>query len=94
MDEPRGPDRRALTGFADAYAANVVSREDNVRAVLAKIELGEGDAAIVYETDAPRPTLRRRRVPEDANVVAEYAAVTIADAGAGAAEFVDMAAGR
>src|SRR5688572_11689213 len=39
-------------GYADAYAANVVSREDDVKAVVAKIELGEGDAAIVYRTDA------------------------------------------
>ena len=38
--------------FAAAVAANTVSEEDNVRAVLAKIELGEGDAAIVYLTDA------------------------------------------
>ncbi|HET7703048.1 MAG TPA: molybdate ABC transporter substrate-binding protein, partial [Candidatus Limnocylindrales bacterium] len=38
--------------FAASYAANVVTREVNVAAVLAKIELGEGDAAIVYETDA------------------------------------------
>jgi molybdate transport system substrate-binding protein len=42
----------APQGYAAAYAANVVSKEDNVKAVVAKIELGEGDAAIVYETDA------------------------------------------
>ena len=30
--------------FAAAYAANIVSKEDNVKAVVAKIELGEGDA--------------------------------------------------
>ena len=42
----------APAGFAAAYAANIVSKEDNVKAVVAKIELGEGDAAIVYETDA------------------------------------------
>ena len=31
--------------FAAAYKANIVSKEDNVKAVVAKIELGEGDAA-------------------------------------------------
>ena len=44
---PEAPD-----GFAAVYRSNIVSREDNVRAVLAKIEAGEGDVAIVYETDA------------------------------------------
>ena len=32
------------SGFEAAYAANVASKEDNVKAVVAKIELGEGDA--------------------------------------------------
>jgi molybdate transport system substrate-binding protein len=38
-------------GYAQAYEANVVTREDNVAGVIAKIGLGEGDAAIVYRTD-------------------------------------------
>ena len=42
----------APAGFAAAYAANIVSREENVKALIAKIELGEGDAGIVYVTDA------------------------------------------
>ena len=78
----------APAGFADAYAANVVSREDNVRAVLAKIEVGEGDAAIVYETDAASSdAVTAIEVPEAANVLAEYAVVTVADAAPGAADF-------
>lgn len=39
-------------GYEDAYEANIVTREDNVAGVVAKISLGEGDAAIVYQTDA------------------------------------------
>lgn len=63
-------------GFADAYAANVVSREDNVGAIVAKIELGEGDAAIVYATDAlAADRVFSIPIPVSANPTATYAGV-------------------
>jgi molybdate transport system substrate-binding protein len=55
----------APTGFAAAVDHNVVSREDNVAAVLARMELGEGDAAFVYDSDARGTQLRRLPLPED-----------------------------
>lgn len=64
--------------FAAAYAANVVSREDNVRALVAKIELGEGDAGIVYATDArASATLTTIAVPARANVRATYDGIVL-----------------
>jgi molybdate transport system substrate-binding protein len=66
------------TTFAADYATNVVSREDNVAAVVAKIELGEGDAAIVYATDARGATdVRTVELPAAANVSARYGAVIV-----------------
>ncbi len=65
--------------FATAYAANVVSKEDNVKAVVAKLETGDGDAAIVYVTDAKASTLVAsvEVVPATANVLATYAGVVL-----------------
>ncbi len=64
--------------FAAAVTANIVSKEDNVKAVVAKIELGEGDAGIVYVTDAKASTkVKTIDVPADANVPATYAAVAV-----------------
>ncbi len=40
--------------FAQQVEANVVSQEENAEAVVGKVELGEADAAFVYQTDAPR----------------------------------------
>ena len=65
-------------GFAAAYAANVVSKEDNVAAVVAKVELGEGDAGIVYVTDAKLSTkVATIAVPTGANVPATYGGTVV-----------------
>ncbi len=63
-------------GYAEAVEANIVSREDNVRAIVAKIALGEGDAGIVYLTDAAsaRDTTVAIAIPEGSNVRATYTA--------------------
>jgi molybdate transport system substrate-binding protein len=82
--------------FEAAYAANVASREDNVKAVVAKVALGEGDAAIVYVTDAKtEPKVTPIDLPKDANVPATYAGVVINASAhpATAHEFLDWVAG-
>jgi molybdate transport system substrate-binding protein len=68
-----------LPDFAAKYTANIVSKEDNVAAVVSKIELGEGDVAIVYVTDAKTSTkvAQPATIPTDANVPATYAGVVI-----------------
>jgi molybdate transport system substrate-binding protein len=64
--------------FAAAYTASIRSREDNVKAIVAKIELGEGDAGIVYVTDAKASTgVVTVDVPDEANVPAIYAGVVV-----------------
>jgi len=82
--------------FVHAYEANVVSREDNVKAVVAKVELGEGDAGIVYRTDAEASSKAEAvDVPADANVAASYAGVVVRGTGepAAAAAFLDWLRG-
>ena len=65
-------------GFAAAYAANVVSKEDDVQAVVAKIELGEGDAAIVYLTDARASSnVASIALPASARIAAVYGGVVV-----------------
>lgn len=76
----------APSGYAAAVRVNIVSREDNVRAILAKIQLGEGDAGFVYETDARGARgVRTLPIPDAANVAATYAGVVIAGSDAPAA---------
>ena len=65
-------------GYATKVAANVASREDNVAAVVAKVAIGEGDAGIVYGTDAlASPRLEEVPIPAGANVAVTYAAVVV-----------------
>lgn len=60
-------------GFAAAVRANVVSEENNVRLVRAKVELGEADAAVVYHTDAvASKRVRIVPVPAAFDVRADY----------------------
>lgn len=64
--------------FAARYEANVVSRETDVAAVLAKVALGEGDAGIVYETDAKSSSgVTTIAVPPAANIPATYAGAVV-----------------
>jgi molybdate transport system substrate-binding protein len=67
------------TDFARRVNANVVSREANVRSVLAKVELGEADAGVVYETDArASKRVKTLPIPRDANLFAEYPVAVVA----------------
>jgi molybdate transport system substrate-binding protein len=56
-----------------------VSQEDNVKAVVAKVSLGEADAGIVYVTDVAAGGARVEGVdiPREQNVVATYPIATV-----------------
>lgn len=79
--------------FLSGVEDNIVSREDNVRAALAKVELGEGDAAFVYDTDVlASERIRTIPMPATVGVTAVYSAVQVSDVPA-AQEFVDWLGG-
>lgn len=60
-------------GYKDQVLANVVSNEDNVKQVVAKVQLGEADAGIVYVSDmVASPELKSIEIPADLNVIAKY----------------------
>lgn len=68
----------APADVAAAYAANVASKEDSVSGVVSKIELGEGDAGIVYVTDAlAAEGVETIDIPDALNVPATYAGVVV-----------------
>jgi molybdate transport system substrate-binding protein len=71
-----------------------VSREDNVKAVVTKVSLGEADAGIVYVTDvtAGGDKVEGVDIPDDQNVTATYpiAAVKASRDQEGAEAFMDL----
>jgi molybdate transport system substrate-binding protein len=74
--------------FVARYTANIVSKQDNVSAVVSQVALGEGDAGVVYVTDAKTSTkVTTIEVPAAANVPATYSGVVVkASANVGAAQ--------
>ncbi|MVN86962.1 molybdate ABC transporter substrate-binding protein [Deinococcus sp. HMF7620] len=78
------------TDFSARALRNVVSEEPNVRQVALKVQLGEADAAVVYQTDvtpALKPSVRVIPLPTRFNQSASYPIGTVkASANAGAAQ--------
>jgi molybdate transport system substrate-binding protein len=61
--------------FSKNVLKNVVSYEENVRAVLSKVKLDECDAGIVYTSDISGDSthdIMRVYIPDDLNIIAEY----------------------
>jgi molybdate transport system substrate-binding protein len=70
-------------GFEAEVRENVVSFEENVRAVSSKVGLGEADAGVVYRSDyvsAPSQTLNAIPIPDHLNPVAAYPIAPVVDA--------------
>ncbi|MEP7357643.1 MAG: molybdate ABC transporter substrate-binding protein [Anaerolineales bacterium] len=68
--------------FSATVLANVVSFEADVKAVLAKVILGEADAGIVYTTDitgASADKVGRLDIPDALNTIATYPIAAIKD---------------
>ena len=85
-------------GFVDGVGANIVSEEDNVKAVLAKVQLGEADAGIVYTTDVTAELaldVLVIEIPAAINVIAKYPIAPVTDGNAElAAAFIDYVLGE
>lgn len=69
--------------FQEQFYDNLVSAEDNVRQVAAKVALGEADAGIVYRSDLNPDVAGRVQqipIPDGQNVLATYPIAPLADA--------------
>ncbi len=81
--------------FSQTVLANVVSYEEDVRAVFSKVALGEADAGIVYTSDVVAGkdnAVRTIAIPDDLNTLAAYpiAALNDSENAALAKQFIDF----
>ncbi len=81
--------------FRDNTLKNVISYEDSVKSVVAKVTLGEVDAGIVYTTDLNADSaakVSQLAIPDALNTIASYPVAPIADSknAALAADFVTL----
>ncbi|HRX01753.1 MAG: molybdate ABC transporter substrate-binding protein [Anaerolineales bacterium] len=70
-------------GYEEAVLSNVVSYEENVKAVLSKVVLGEADAGIVYSSDISPDVagqVARISIPDSLNTLAAYPIAPVSDA--------------
>lgn len=70
------------SNFKDKTLQNVVSYEQNVRAALVKVSLGEADAGIVYLSDIKGSNARNvgtMDIPDRLNILASYPLAPISD---------------
>jgi molybdate transport system substrate-binding protein len=66
-------------GFRQKVEAHIVSREGDVRQLVAKVQLGEADAGVSYLTDvtpAIKPNVMEIAIPENLNTIADYPIAT------------------
>jgi molybdate transport system substrate-binding protein len=71
-----GPD------YKEKVLANVVSYENNVKAVLTKVAIGEADAGIVYSSDitsADGGKVGQIAIPDALNIIAKYPIAMVQD---------------
>lgn len=84
-------DARYGAGFKTAVLDNVVSNEENVKQVVAKVQLGEADAGIVYRSDVTpglAAHLQQIQIPGALNVRAAYPIVALEPQGQAFVRFV------
>ena len=67
-------------GIAGSALANVVSNEEDVRAVVSKVLSGDADAGITYVTDVTSDVadeIMLIKIPDDVNVIATYSIAVV-----------------
>ncbi len=68
-------------GFKNRVLSNVISYENDVKQVVAKVQLGEADAGLVYSSDAvAAPGLLKIDIPAENNVAARYPLAALVNA--------------